>query len=184
MRSPEVRVPAQWPSGRRLAVGDVVACEVSASWWGYAGQLLRTFSVGEAPTPLYSELHSVAEAAFDALYERAVPGTTGDDLADVASLIERAGFSTCDDVVHGFVGAYLPPVVPGGGRRALHGSVALEEGMTIVLQPNVVTPDGKAGVQTGELVHIGRAGPERLHHFPRGMGILDGGGTTPRETSR
>jgi hypothetical protein len=33
----------------------------------------------------------------------------------------------------------------------------------------VVTPDGKAGVQTGELVLITRSGIERLHAFPRGF---------------
>lgn len=174
MRSPEARVPAQWPSRRVLQAGDVVSCEVSASWWGYAGQLLRTFSVAEPPTALYQELHAVAEAAFDALFERAHPGATGEDLAEVARLIERAGFSTCDDVVHGFVGAYLPPVVPGGGRPPAHGSFTLQEGMTIVIQPNVVSPDHMAGVQTGELVHIGCHGPERLHDFPRGIGVLGG----------
>jgi hypothetical protein len=42
--------------------------------------------------------------------------------------------------------------------------------MTVVVQPNVVTPDGKAGVQTGELVLITPAGIERLHAFPRGFG--------------
>jgi Xaa-Pro dipeptidase len=33
----------------------------------------------------------------------------------------------------------------------------------------VVTRDGKAGVQTGELLLITEAGVERLHSFPRGF---------------
>ena len=41
--------------------------------------------------------------------------------------------------------------------------------MTVVVQPNVVTRDGKAGVQTGELLLITNAGVERLHSFPRGF---------------
>ena len=41
--------------------------------------------------------------------------------------------------------------------------------MTVVIQPNVVTPDGKAGVQTGELVLITDAGAESLHTIPRGF---------------
>jgi Xaa-Pro aminopeptidase len=41
--------------------------------------------------------------------------------------------------------------------------------MTVVVQPNVATRDGKAGVQTGELVLITRDGIERLHNFPRGF---------------
>jgi Xaa-Pro aminopeptidase len=48
-------------------------------------------------------------------------------------------------------------------------SIALAEGMTVVVQPNVVTPDGSAGVQTGELLHLTATGSERLHAFPRGL---------------
>jgi hypothetical protein len=45
--------------------------------------------------------------------------------------------------------------------------------MTVVVQPNVVTPDLTAGVQTGELVEITADGARSLHAFPRG--ILRGG---------
>jgi hypothetical protein len=41
--------------------------------------------------------------------------------------------------------------------------------MAVVVQPNVVTCDGKAGVQTGELLLITQTGVERLHNFPRGF---------------
>jgi Xaa-Pro dipeptidase len=175
MADPSARVPAQWPTCRRLRAGDVLVCEVSASWWGYPGQLLRTFTVGEEPNPLYRSLHDVADAAFEALAEVLRPGATGADLREVARLIEREGYASCDDLVHGFVGGYLPPVVPGAGREAAHDTVELREGMTVVLQPNVVTCGGMAGVQTGELVVVTTDGPRALHEFPRGIGLLAGG---------
>jgi Xaa-Pro dipeptidase len=37
------------------------------------------------------------------------------------------------------------------------------------VQPNVVTRDGRAGVQTGELLLVTEQGPQRLHTFPRGL---------------
>ena len=40
---------------------------------------------------------------------------------------------------------------------------------TVVIQPNVVTRDGTAGVQTGQLVVITKNGVESLQHFPRGF---------------
>jgi hypothetical protein len=40
---------------------------------------------------------------------------------------------------------------------------------TVVIQPNVVTRDHKAGVQTGQLVVITERGVETLQHFPRGF---------------
>jgi Xaa-Pro aminopeptidase len=45
----------------------------------------------------------------------------------------------------------------------------LEENMTIVVQPSVMTRDGKAGVQTGELVRVTATGVERLHRAPWGF---------------
>jgi Xaa-Pro aminopeptidase len=163
-------VPAQWPAARRLERGDVLSCEVSASYWDYTGQLLRTFSVAEDPSPLYRELHDVADAAFDALFERVRPGATAAELVDASAVIGDAGFTTRDDLVHGFVGGYLPPVL--GDRTRMLEQVpnfTLEEGMTIVIQPNVVTPDESAGVQTGELIAVTSDGAEHLHDYERGL---------------
>jgi hypothetical protein len=41
--------------------------------------------------------------------------------------------------------------------------------MTVVVQPNVVTTDETAGVQTGELVLVTDDGVERLHSYQRGF---------------
>ena len=67
MARPHVYVPPQHPSPRRTQKGDVVFCELSAYWWDYPGQVLRTFTVGADATPLYRKLHETAEAAFDAV---------------------------------------------------------------------------------------------------------------------
>jgi Xaa-Pro aminopeptidase len=163
-------VPAQWPAARTLERGDLFACEISASYWDYTGQLLRTFTVADEPPPLYRELHDVADAAFDSLLARVRPGATAADLVEASAVIGDAGFTTRDDLVHGFVGGYLPPVL-GDKSRTLEEvpDFTLEEGMTIVIQPNVVTPDESAGVQTGELVAVGEDGAVRLHDYERGL---------------
>jgi Xaa-Pro dipeptidase len=163
-------VPAQWPAARTLEPGDVLSCEISASYWDYTGQLLRTFAIAADPPPLYRELHDVADAAFDALFERVRPGATAADLVEASAVIGEAGFTTRDDLVHGFVGGYLPPVL-GDTTRTLEDvpDFTLEEGMTIVIQPNIVTPDESAGVQTGELVAVTAEGAERLHDYERGL---------------
>jgi Xaa-Pro dipeptidase len=169
-----VPVPAQWPAARKIERGDVLSCEISASYWDYTGQLLRTFTVGDDPSPLYRELHDVADAAFDALFALVRPGATAAELVEASAVIGDAGFTTRDDLVHGFVGAYLPPVL-GDKTRTLEEvpDFTLEEGMTIVIQPNVVTPDESAGVQTGELVAVTTDGAERLHDYERGLLRID-----------
>jgi Xaa-Pro dipeptidase len=173
MDRPTLCVPAQWPSGRRLSAGDVLTCEVSASYGGYPGQLLRTFAVDGEPAPRYRELHEVAEAAFDAMAGRLRPGARASDLLAAAGVITGAGYTVCDDLVHGFGGGYLPPVL---SRSALESGPAEDftfaAGMTVVIQPNVITRDERAGVQTGELVLVTETGWESLHRFPRGFARL------------
>jgi Xaa-Pro aminopeptidase len=170
MNEPLQSVPAQWPAARALEQGDVLTCEISASHWDYTGQLLRTFTVADDPSPLYRELHDVADAAFDEIFRCVRPGATAADLVEASVVIGNAGFTTRDDLVHGFVGGYLPPVL-GDKSRLLEDipDFTLEEGMTIVIQPNVVTPDESAGVQTGELVAVTPDGAERLHDYERGL---------------
>jgi Xaa-Pro aminopeptidase len=175
MDRPAISVPAQLPSGRRLEHGDVVVTEISASYRGYAGQVLRTITVGGEPTALYAELHEVAQAAFDRICAVLRDGTTAAEVVEAASVIEDAGFTICDDLLHGYGGGYLPPVL--GSRSQPHhrgADVGFRAGMTVVVQPNVVTSDGTAGVQTGELVHVTTAGVERLHSAPRGLFTVDG----------
>jgi len=60
MAEPRLCVPPQYASSRRVQKGDVVFCELSAYWWDYAGQVLRSFTVGDDPTPLYQSLHDTA----------------------------------------------------------------------------------------------------------------------------
>jgi hypothetical protein len=83
------------------------------------------------------------------------------------------GFVTIDDLVHGFGGGYLTPVLSHRGPATGVHAEPLVEGMTLVVQPNVATPDLTAGVQTGELYEITADGARSLHAFP--TGLLAGG---------
>jgi Xaa-Pro dipeptidase len=170
MDQPDLAVPAQWPTGRVIRSGDVITCEISAAAAPeYAGQVLRTFTVGAPPTALYRELHAAAAAAYDAIVAALIPGGRAGDLAAAAAVIGQAGFTAIDDLVHGFGGGYLPPVIPAPGRPLPAPGFTLAAGMTVVVQPNVVTRDGRAGVQTGELLLVTDHGPQRLHTYPRGL---------------
>jgi Xaa-Pro aminopeptidase len=174
MADPTLCVPPQIHSARRLAAGDMLFVELSALFfYDYPGQVLRTFAVAAEPTPLFRALHATAEAAFDAVTAVLRAGAKAQELVAATGLIEAAGFSVFDDVVHGFGGGYWQPIL--GSRSRPAGPVpdlTLEANMTIVVQPNVITPDRKAGVQVGELVRITPTGWERLHQAPRGFARL------------
>jgi Xaa-Pro aminopeptidase len=170
MHDPQLAVPAQFASTRRVTRGDIVFAEISAAFWDHAGQVLRSFAFGAEPPPLYRDLHAAADAAFDAIVAVLRHGATPAQVVEASGAIEDAGFTIIDDLLHGYGGGYFPPILGSKSRPA--GPIPeepFEADMTVVVQPNVVTRDGKAGVQTGELLLITHEGVERLHNFPRGF---------------
>ena len=172
MAAPELAVPRQFPMPRRVQAGDVVVAEITAAFWEHPGQVLRSFALRE-PTKLYRDLHAAADAAFDAIASVLKAGATPAQVIEASSAIEERGFTIIDDLLHGYGGGYLPPILGSKSRPA--GPVPeapFRAGQTVVIQPNVVTPDRKAGVQTGEMVLITDNGIERFHAMPRGFQIL------------
>jgi Xaa-Pro dipeptidase len=172
MHAPQLGVPAQFPSTRAVQAGDIVFAEIAAAFWDYPGQVLRSFALGE-PTPLYRDLHAAADAAFDAVAAVLHDGALPAQVIEAARVIEDAGFTTIDDLLHGYGGGYLPPILGSASRPS--GPVPAEPfraGQTVVVQPNVVTRDGTAGVQTGEMVLITATGVQRFHATPRGFAII------------
>lgn len=170
MANPHIHVPPQHHSPRKVQKGDVAFCELSAFWWDYAGQVLRTFTVGTDATPLYRDLHTTAEAAFDAVTAVVRHGATMEEIVEATGVIEKNGFTVCDDLMHGFGGGYLQPILGTKSRPAGPlPQMTLEENMTVVIQPNVITTDRKAGVQVGELIRVTKTGFELLHRTPRGL---------------
>lgn len=172
MAAPDLAVPRQFPSMRRVQAGDVVVAEISAAFWEHPGQVLRSFALSQ-PTKLYRDLHAAADSAFDAIAAVLKAGATPAQVIEASGVIEDAGFTIIDDLLHGYGGGYLPPILGSKSRPA--GPVPEEPfraGQTVVIQPNVVTGDHKAGVQTGEMVLITETGIERMHTVPRGFAVV------------
>jgi Xaa-Pro aminopeptidase len=167
MSAPTRSVPAQVLSEREIAAGDVVSCEISISYAGYAGQGLRTFTVSAEPTPQIAELHEVALEVYHGVAAAIRPGSTIEDVWRASDSIEESGFSIRDGLVHGFGIGLLPPSIR---TRATTHDVdddwVFEGGETIVIQPNVITEDESVGVQVGELCVVTEEGARSLHSFP------------------
>ena len=173
MSASDLAVPRQFHSTRKLQNGDAVVAEITASFWDYPGQVLRSFALGAEPTQLYRDLHGVADAAFDAVVKVLKPGALPSHIVGAASMIEEAGFTIIDDLLHGYGGGYLPPVLGSNSRpSASVPSEPFRAGQVVVVQPNVVTRDHQAGVQTGEMLLITERGVERFHAVPRGFAVV------------
>ena len=167
MSDPDRCVPAQVLSNREIQAGDVVTCELSASYAGYAGQGLRTYTVSQEPTRQIADLHAVAEDVYQKVAAAIRTGAVVEEVWDASEAVSERGFSIRDDLVHGYGIGLLPPWIR--TRQTTQGrddDWRFEAGQTVVIQPNVITTDETAGVQVGELCVVTDEGAVSLHSFP------------------
>ena len=167
MSSPQRCVPAQVLSSRVIEAGDVVSCEISIAYAGYAGQGLRTFTVCAEPTPQIADLHATAEEVYRSVAGAIRTGAGIEDVWRASDAISERGFTIRDGLVHGYGIGLLPPSIR--TRDTTHGiddEWVFEAGQTIVIQPNVVSADETAGVQVGELCVVTDDGARSLHSYP------------------
>ncbi|MDH3242236.1 MAG: M24 family metallopeptidase [Alphaproteobacteria bacterium] len=166
MDDPHFPVPAQYQSNRRLGEGDVLITEISGAYWGYSGQIHRTYSLGRPPSPEWAALHAVAVEAFEAILALVKDGVTSRDVEEAADLIHDRGYAVYDDLLHGV--NQTPPIIQTAkGRRHESPEVTFRENMVVTIQPNVITTDEHMGLQFGETVVVGREGCTSLNQFKR-----------------
>ena len=166
MSHPGVCVPAQHQSSRVIEKGDVLITEISAHYAGYAGQILRPCAIGTPPTAIYQRMYDVAVEAYNRIVSVLRDGATTEEVLDAAEYIHTSGFTICDDLLHGFGGGYLAPILRTRRTSARPPQpFTFRENMTVVIQPNVITEDERMGVQVGQLVRITRTGIESLHDY-------------------
>lgn len=169
MSNPGACVPSQYQSTRTLQKGDVLLTEISAHLFeGYPGQILRPFTIGDTPpTAEYQRMYDVAVEAFQRLANVIRVGTSTEEVLDTAEYIHDAGYTIYDDLVHSLGGGYLPPIIRTRRTSARPAPpYHYRENMTIVIQPNIVTEDGRMGVQVGEMMRVTPTGVESLHRYP------------------
>ncbi|MCI0644887.1 MAG: M24 family metallopeptidase [Chloroflexi bacterium] len=174
MDEPNGCLPAQNPSRRVIQQGDVIITEISASYWGYSGQIHRPIFVGAEPTPVWQRLFDTAFEAYHRIAATIRPGASEGDVISAASVIGQNGYAIYDDLIHGYGVDIHPPLIdrsccqywlsdenrlPPPGRR-------FDKNMAIVIQPNPITPDERMGLQLGALTIVTDEGGACLHQVP------------------
>lgn len=164
MAAPDRFVPWQFLTPRTLKTGDAVISEITISYWGYGAQIHRPFAVAAEPAPVYRRLFDVAWECFERVRQVLKPGSTSEEIVAATSIIEERGYTVYDSVVHG-EGGRNPEL---GTRSSAHTKepFTFRENMVIVIQPNPITKDHRAGLQLGSAVVVKPQGGLPLHHYP------------------
>lgn len=182
MDMPTACVPAQNVTDRVIQKGDVIIMEISASYWGYSGQIHRPVAVGSDPTPAWQSLYEAGVRAYDLMCETICPGATEGDVIRAAAVIGESGYRIYDDLIHGYGVDIHPPLIdnscceywPWDEAHPAPGGRSFSEDMAIVVQPNPITPDERMGLQVGALTRVTRNGAVSLQKYPMKFVVAKG----------
>ncbi len=182
MDAPTACVPAQNVTDRVIQKGDVIIMEISASYWGYSGQIHRPIAVGQDPSPEWQKLFDVGEQAYGRICDAICPGATEGDVIKAASVIGESGYRIYDDLIHGYGVDIHPPLIdqsccdywPWDDAHPAPAGRAFAENMAIVVQPNPITPDERMGLQIGALTRVTKDGAVSMQKFPMKFVVAKG----------
>lgn len=167
MERPHTPLPWQNPTRRKLQAGDIIHTEISAAYYGYAGQVLRPFTVGADPTPPYRRLFDAALEVFHDMAKAMRAGAPVGDILAATESLPKKGLRIYDSLAHGFGVDLLQPSIgiPGSGYVVPPADFRYHENMVMVIQPNPMDEAGR-GLQVGDLGVVTRDGFQTLHRFP------------------
>ncbi len=126
------------PNNTKLKEGDIVSCDIVATFQGYNGDACRTFRVGKVS----SETDRLVRVTEECLLEGLKMAKPGNHLSDISSAIQKYAESNGYSIVREFTGhgigreMHEDPAIPNYGEPG-HGPI-LKEGMTLAIEPMVL----------------------------------------------
>lgn len=163
LSGPNAALPHGAPSDRKIMEGELVICDIGASYKGYFGDITRTIPTGK-PSPGMVRAYEAVYRANEAGRKAARPGMSGADLDAVCrQVIVDAGYGDLfiHRTGHGLgLEVHEEPYIVGGNDRPLL------PGMAFTIEPGVYIP-GVGGVRIEDDAVITESGVEILTHEPR-----------------
>jgi len=171
-------MPYPWPLGywsnRVIQPGDIVISEISGSYFGYSGQINRSIALGQ-PTKEYWNIFDLALEAYEEIRQLLKPGRRKKDIMRVDARIRERGFVMQAPLVHGWGLNVGPPMMdffkisdevgmPRLPPEFTH--MELKENMTVVIHPNICTPDLRRGIYLGNMCRITSNGAQSYQKYP------------------
>jgi len=172
MASPAMVFGNPRPSGRALRKGDIILNELAAGYRGYSAQIGVPICVGEPPPEVRRFFDEVARPGFEALEATLRPGAPLDSIREAGQFFRKQGVQSRPLVLHGIDLVTAPPFVGVDRIEAEPYERTLRPGMTLMLEPNPITPDGMFGMFTGHTYLIGGDGAERVTPFPMELPVV------------
>jgi Xaa-Pro dipeptidase len=154
------------PSARVLREGDILLNEIAVEYRGLQVQIGSPICVGR-PTPRVEEFwKKIAKPGYEYMELSMKPETTLDEISKMGRWYRDHGSQSRPILLHGLgvsserPECYLDKIV------AEPYELILKPGMTLMLEPDAITPEGDLGLFVGRSYVITKTGHEKLTRTP------------------
>ncbi len=151
------------PSGRLLQQGDYVVMELAAGYRGYTAQIGSPVCVGEPLPEVRRFFDEVVLPGFERIVAEVRPGNKISRVSEAGSFFRGQGAQSRPILVHGIDMTSSEPHI---FVDHVEDDIALQPGMTLVVEPNPVTADGSLGMFFGHTFIVTPEGHECVDQLP------------------
>jgi Xaa-Pro aminopeptidase len=154
------------PSGRTLKQGDLILDEIAVEYKGFQAQLGTPICVGEPDSRVADFFDDIALPGFLQIEKQLKPGKTLEDIRVAARIFREKGCQSRPMILHGLGVSSEGPEVNVDKVEAEPYEFELRPNMTLMLEPNPISPDGNFGIFLGHSYVITENGNRRLTKRP------------------
>ncbi|HEX2152500.1 MAG TPA: Xaa-Pro peptidase family protein [Acidimicrobiia bacterium] len=171
MEKPGMVFGNPWPSGRRLQEGDIIINELACGYNGYTVQIGSPICIGEPPAWIRAFFADVTEG-YDLMVEKLKGGNTWNDVMVESRFFREKGYDSRPLYLHCIDFISHPPHVMWDRVTFDDGDQVLEPGVVAMLEPTIITPDGRLGIFFGRTYVITDGGHEQVTMFPHELIVI------------
>jgi Xaa-Pro aminopeptidase len=166
MHDPKLVFPNPLPSERVLQRGDVILCEMVATYKGYSAKIGHPITVGP-PTDEYNEFFKVmALGGLRALEAELKPGNTLENVSKAGSYFRAHGGQSRPIMIHGLDLITAPPFVSTDHVKAVPGDEVIRSGNTYAIEITPIDAKGIYGLFFSRTYIITEDGARNIIPYP------------------
>ncbi|HMQ30922.1 MAG TPA: Xaa-Pro peptidase family protein [Chloroflexaceae bacterium] len=150
------------PSRRALQKGDIVVNELAASFEGYSAQIGVPICVGEPSAQVREMFDEIVLPGYRLMEQHLRPGGSLRDIWLASRFFRERGYQSRPVQLHGIDLVSQSPHIYAEELKAHDYELIIKPGMTLMLEPNPITADGRLGLFLGHTYQITESGSERV----------------------
>ncbi len=171
MSNPKMFFGNPHPSGRVLKKGDLVLNELAVEYMGLQVQIGTPICVGK-PTPMIEQFFKeIVLPGYNTLAETLRAGNTLEDVRKAAAFYRQRGYQSRPIILHGLGVSSEGPEVNVHNVDAEPYELEMKPNMTLMLEPNPISPDGTWGIFMGRSYVITESGHRPLTKYPLELAV-------------